>query len=150
MEETLLMIKPDAVGRNLTGRILARVEASGLALRRLKLVHLSADEARAFYRVHAGKPFLDDLAAFIAGGPVCAAVFGANDAVARLRRLVGATDPLQAAPNTLRRDFGTDVRRNAVHASDSRESAAGEVAFFGLGLARDARFGGTPATHGQP
>lgn len=137
MEETLLMIKPDAVAQKLTGRILARVENAGLELRRLKLVSLSQPEAREFYRVHAGKPFLDGLVEFISSGPVCAAVLAAPGAVARLRDIVGATDPASAAASTLRREFGTDVRHNAVHASDSRESADVEIRFFGLTLSRD-------------
>jgi nucleoside-diphosphate kinase len=137
-EQTLFIIKPDAVERDLTGSVLARVEAAGFVVRRLKMVHLSAREARAFYRVHAEKPFLDGLVEYISSGPICAVVLEADDAVARLRRLVGATDPTEAAEGTIRKGFGMDRRRNAVHASDSSESAAEEIGFFGLTLGREA------------
>ncbi|MBD3237299.1 MAG: nucleoside-diphosphate kinase [Candidatus Eisenbacteria bacterium] len=141
MQKTLLMIKPDATERALGGRILARVEEAGLRVERLKLVRLRDAEAREFYRVHAGKPFLEALVAYIASGPVWAAVLSGEDAIARLRELVGATDPARAAPGTLREAFGCDLRRNAVHASDGPESAAAEIGFFGLTEERDARGG---------
>jgi nucleoside-diphosphate kinase len=137
MEQTLLMIKPDAVERGLTGAILGRVEAAGLRLRRLKLVALGPDEARLFYRVHAGKPFLEGLVEYMSSGPVAAAVLEGEGAVGRLRELVGATDPALAAAGTIRRDFGIDVRHNAVHASDGPQTAAEEIAFFALTLRRD-------------
>jgi nucleoside-diphosphate kinase len=138
VERTLMMVKPDAVERGLVGRILSRVEEAGLRLRRLKLVALAPDEARRFYRVHEGKPFLDGLVAYMSSGPVCAAVLEGEDAIRRLREIVGATDPAQAAPGTIRRDFGVDLRRNAVHASDGPATAIEETRFFGLTLRVDA------------
>jgi len=137
-EETLLMVKPDAVGRGLTGRILARLEAEGFAIRRLKMVRLSPAEVRLFYAVHAGKPFLERLVEYISSGPLCAVLLEREDAIARLRQLAGATDPAEAAPGTIRREFGLDKTRNAVHASDGPGTVAAEKAFFGLTLSRDA------------
>ncbi len=138
MERTFSMIKPDAVARGQTGAILARIEAAGFGLRALKMVQLSPDEARGFYHVHAGKPFLENLVAFMSSGPVVAMVLEREDAIRELRRVVGATDPAEAAPGTIRRDFGVDKSRNAVHASDGPQTAAEEIAFFGLTLAREA------------
>ena len=138
MEQTLLMIKPEAVERKLIGRILARLEETGFLIRRLKMVGLSPPEAQAFYRVHEGKPFLDKLVAYMSSGPICAVVLEREDAVAELRRGVGATDPAEAAAGTLRKDFGLDKGHNAVHASDALETAREEIAFFGLTLAREA------------
>ncbi len=138
MEQTFTMIKPDAVARGETGRILARMEADGFRIRALKMVHLSPEEARSFYHVHAGKPFLDALVTYISGGPIVAAVLEREDAVAALRRLVGATDPAEAEAGTLRREFGVDKSHNAVHASDAAQTAAEEIAFFGLSHRRDA------------
>ena len=137
IERTLLMIKPDAVERGLIGEILGRVEAAGLRVARLKLVALEPAEARRFYRVHAGKPFLDGLVEYMSSGPVAAVVLEGEGAIARLRATVGATDPAAAAPGTIRREFGLDLRRNAVHASDGPQTAAEEIAFFGLTLRRD-------------
>lgn len=139
MEETLLMIKPDATGRGLGGRILAQIEAAGLTVRRLKLVRLIPDEAREFYRVHAGKPFVEGLIDYISSGPVWAAVLEGEQAIPRLREMVGATDPAQAREGTVRQQHGLDLRRNAVHASDGPTSAETEIAFFGLTPDRDAR-----------
>jgi nucleoside-diphosphate kinase len=137
MEATLLMIKPDAVARGLIGAILGRIETAGLKVRRLKLVALEPAEARRFYRVHEGKPFLDGLVDYMSSGPVAVVVLEGETAIGRLRGLVGATDPAAAAPGTIRRDFGIDVRRNAVHASDGPQTAAEEIAFFALTLRRD-------------
>lgn len=134
MEQTLMMIKPDAVGRNLVGRILERIEASGLRIVRLRMVQLQPEEARAFYRVHEGKPFLDDLVAFMSSGPVVAGVLEGEGAVARWRGLMGATDPAKAAPGTIRADFALGLEKNSVHGSDAVETARDEIAFFGLGL----------------
>jgi nucleoside-diphosphate kinase len=134
MQQTFLMIKPDAVRRNLIGEILSRIEAGGLTLRRMRMVHLTPAEARAFYRVHEGKPFLEPLVAFMASGPIVAAVLEGEDAISRLAALVGATDPAKAAPGTIRRDFGLDIEKNSVHRSDAVETAASEIEFFGLSL----------------
>lgn len=137
MERTFTMIKPDAVARGHAGAILARMEAAGFRLRALKMVKLSPDEARGFYHVHAGKPFVEDLVAYMSSGPVVAAVLERENAIGELRRVVGATDPAEAAPGTLRRDFGVDKSHNAVHASDGSQTAAEEIAFFGLTLGRE-------------
>lgn len=98
MQQTLMMIKPDAVRRNLIGQILARIEGAGLMVRRMKMVQLSPAEARAFYRVHEGKPFLDNLVAFMASGPIIVAVLEGEDAISKLAAIVGPTDPAKAPP----------------------------------------------------
>jgi nucleoside-diphosphate kinase len=134
VQQTLMMIKPDAVRRNLIGEILARIEGAGLAVRRMKMVHLTPAEARAFYRVHEGKPFLDNLVAFMASGPIVVAVLEAEDAIAKLAAIVGPTDPAKAPPGTIRRDFGLDLEKNSIHRSDAVETAASEIEFFGLSL----------------
>jgi nucleoside-diphosphate kinase len=134
MEQTLMMIKPDAVGRNLIGKILERVEGVGLKVARLRMVQLAPEEARRFYRVHEGKPFLDSLVAFMSSGPIVALVVEGENAVRRLREVVGATDPAKAEPGTIRRDFALNIEKNSVHASDAVETASEEIAFFGLGL----------------
>ncbi|MCK4303205.1 MAG: nucleoside-diphosphate kinase [Candidatus Eisenbacteria sp.] len=138
LEQTFTMIKPDSVERGETGRILARMETAGLVIKRLKMLHLSPEEARQFYHMHAGKPFFEHLVAYISAGPVCAVVLEKEDAIRELRALVGATDPAEADEGTIRREFGLDNRRNAVHASDAPETAREEIAFFGLTLSREA------------
>ena len=135
MEQTLMMIKPDAVARNLVGRILARVEGSGLHVVRLRMLQLQAAEARAFYRVHEGKPFLDALVAFMSSGPIVVGVLEGESAIRRWRDLMGATDPAKAAAGTIRKDFAENIERNSVHGSDAPETAREEIAFYGLGLA---------------
>lgn len=130
VERTLLIIKPDAVERNLIGRILARVEEVGLAVRRLDLVRLTPERARQFYHVHEGQPFLEGLVGFMSSGPSVCCVLEGEAAVSRLRQLIGPTDPKQAAPGTIRAEFALDVRRNSVHGSDSPASAAAEIPFF--------------------
>lgn len=134
MQQTLMMIKPDAVRRNLIGQILARIEGAGLMVRRMKMVQLSPAEARAFYRVHEGKPFLDNLVAFMASGPIIVAVLEGEDAISKLAAIVGPTDPAKAPPGTIRRDFGLDLEKNSIHRSDAVETAASEIEFFGLSL----------------
>jgi nucleoside-diphosphate kinase len=134
VEQTLMMIKPDAVRRNLVGKILERVEGAGLRVLRLRMLQLQAEEARAFYHVHQGKPFLDGLVAFMSSGPIVALVLEGEDAVVRLRKLMGATDPAKADPGTLRRDFALSMTENSVHGSDAPETAREEIAFYGLSL----------------
>jgi nucleoside-diphosphate kinase len=129
-----MMVKPDAVARHLTGRILARVEESGLSVIRLRLVHLQAEEARAFYHVHEGKPFLDALVAFMSSGPIVVGVLEGEDAIRRWRDLMGATDPANAAAGTIRKDFAENIERNSVHGSDAQETAREEIAFHALSL----------------
>ncbi len=130
MERTLLIIKPDAVERNLIGHIIARLERAGFRLVNMRMEQMPAEKARKFYAVHEGKPFLNDLVAYMASGPVVPMVLEKNNAVADLRILVGATNPEKAACGTIRQEIGRDVQRNSVHASDSSENAAGEIAFF--------------------
>jgi len=135
LQRTLFIIKPDAVAKGLTGRILGRVEADGFKVLGIRMVALDPATARRFYHVHEGKHFLDSLVAFMSSGPVVACVLERDDAVARLRELVGATDPAEAGPGTIRKDFATDKEKNAVHASDALETARWEIDFFlGNGL----------------
>ena len=130
MERTLLIVKPDATARRLTGEILHRVERSGFTVERITLVRLSPADAQEFYAVHRGKPFFESLCAYMASGPIVPVVLAKDNAVADLRALIGATDPARAACGTLRYEIGEDNQRNSVHASDSMESAATEIAFF--------------------
>lgn len=129
-EQTLLIIKPDATARRLIGEILRRVERSGFVITRVGLVRLTPAEARKFYAVHEGKPFLDGLCAFMASGPIVPVVLEKENAIADLRALIGATDPAKAACGTLRYEIAEDTQRNSVHASDSPASAAAEISFF--------------------
>jgi nucleoside-diphosphate kinase len=127
---TLILIKPDAFDRALTGEVLARFERKGLRLRALKLI--TADEATAneHYAEHADKPFFGELVTFITGGPLVAAVLEGVDAVAAARQLIGATNPIDAAPGSIRGEFGTELTFNLVHGSDSDESAGREVGIW--------------------
>jgi nucleoside-diphosphate kinase len=130
IERTLAIIKPDAVTRNLTGEILQRIEASGLRLAALKLMRLTLAQSEQFYQVHRQRPFYASLCAYMSSGPVVVGVLEGERAIARWRELMGATDPLQAAPGTIRKDFGVDVEKNATHGSDGPETAAAEIPFF--------------------
>jgi nucleoside-diphosphate kinase len=129
-EQTLLMIKPDAIARGAVGQIIGRLEAEGFALRQLRMVRLDRDQAERFYAVHRGRPFFAGLVEFMPSGPAIPIVLERDNAVAHLRGFIGVTDSAKAAAGTIRRDFGTDVQRNAVHASDCLENAAREAAFF--------------------
>ncbi len=128
-ERTLIMIKPDAVERNLIGKILDRIESSGFKIIALKMVHLTPDRAREFYKVHEGKPFLDELVEFMCSSPIVAAALERENAVTAFRELIGATDPKKAACGTIRQNFAIDVGKNSVHGSDSPENAAIEIQF---------------------
>ncbi len=130
MEKTLLIIKPDAIQRNLIGEIVSRLEKSRFKVKAMKMVHLKPEEARKFYAVHEGKPFLAELVAFMSSGPVVPVALEKENAVADLRKLIGATDPKQADPGTIRHDLAIDKGKNSVHASDSPENALIEIAFF--------------------
>jgi nucleoside-diphosphate kinase len=130
MEKTLLIIKPDAVFRNLIGEIIARVEKSRFKIKGMKMVQLKPAEARRFYAVHEGKPFLNELVAFISSGPVVPMVLEKENAVADLRKLIGATNPAKADPGTVRHDLAIDMGKNSVHGSDSPENAQVEIEFF--------------------
>ncbi len=130
MERTLAIVKPDAVARKLTGDILKRIEAAGLRICALKLMHLTRAQAQLFYEVHKARPFFDSLCDYMSSGPVVIAVLAGEGAIARWRDLMGATDPAKAAPGTIRKDFGVDVEKNASHGSDATDTAAREIAFF--------------------
>jgi nucleoside-diphosphate kinase len=130
MSRTLAIIKPDAVEAGKTGKVLAHLESAGFTVRALRLTRLDATQAKAFYEVHAGRPFYDELVAFMTSGPCVPMVLEAENAVARLREVIGATDPAEAAEGTVRRLFAESKGRNAIHASDSDENAASEINFF--------------------
>ena len=134
MERTLAIIKPDAFKRGLVGDILKRIEASGLNLRALRLIHLTRAQAQAFYDVHKARPFYNSLCEYMSSGPVVIAVLQGDGAIVRWRELMGATDPAKAAPGTIRKRFGLDIEHNATHGSDAPETAANEIAFFFSGL----------------
>jgi nucleoside-diphosphate kinase len=130
IETTLSIIKPDAVRKNVIGQIIARFEKAGLQVVAARLVHLSQREAEAFYAVHRERPFYRDLVNFMISGPVFVQALQGEGAIARNRDLMGATDPKKAAAGTIRADFADSIDANAVHGSDSAETAAAEVAFF--------------------
>ena len=130
MERTLIIIKPDAVQRGLIGRIITRFERRGLRLAAMKLIHISEDLAERHYAIHKGKPFFDPLIDYITSSPVVVMVLEGNDAIEIARRTMGATKPAEAAPGTIRADFGLEIGRNLVHGSDGAETAAFEVPLF--------------------
>lgn len=130
MEKTLSILKPDAVEDHLIGAVISRFEKAGLYPIAMKMVHLTEDQAKAFYAVHAKRPFYMDLVNFMTEGPVVVMVLEGEDAVAKNRALMGATNPQEAAAGTIRRDFSKSIDRNTVHGSDSRENAEKEIAFF--------------------
>lgn len=130
IERTLSIIKPDAVVRNLIGEILRRFEASGLKIVAARLLRLSLEEARAFYAVHEDRPFYASLTRYMSSGPILVLVLEGEQAIQKNRDIMGATDPAKAAPGTIRKMWGTDVEKNAVHGSDGPETAAWEIAFF--------------------
>jgi nucleoside-diphosphate kinase len=129
-ERTLSIVKPDAVRKNKIGAILKRFEEAGLCIVAAKLVHLSPQQAAGFYAVHRDKPFFRSLTEFMSSGPAFVSVLEGEDAIATVRKVMGATDPAKAAPDTIRRDFGTDVEKNATHGSDAPETARWEIGFF--------------------
>ena len=129
-ERTLSIIKPDAVAKNVVGQILSRFEAAGLKVVALKMQQLSQEQAEGFYAEHSERPFFKDLVAFMTSGPVSVQVLEGEGAVLANRDLMGATNPQEAAAGTIRADFAESIDANAVHGSDSTESAAREVAYF--------------------
>ncbi|MBV8167224.1 MAG: nucleoside-diphosphate kinase [Alphaproteobacteria bacterium] len=133
-ERTLSIIKPDATRRNLTGQINARFEAQGLRIVAQKRLWLSLDQAGTFYAVHKARPFFGDLCKFMTSGPVVVQVLEGDNAVARNREIMGATNPANAAAGTIRKDFAESIEANSVHGSDSAENAAIEIAYFFSGL----------------
>jgi nucleoside-diphosphate kinase len=130
MERSLVLIKPDAMERGLAGAIIGRIQGAGLRLIALRMLHMDKTLAKRHYAVHKAKPFFNDLVAYITSTPIVAAVFEGEGAVEKIRQLMGATDPARAAPGTIRKDFGQDLTRNAIHGSDSPENAEIEIALF--------------------
>jgi nucleoside-diphosphate kinase len=130
IERTLAIIKPDAFQRGITAEILGRIHQAGLAIRAIKSLRLTKEEAEAFYAVHRGKGFFPELTAFMSSGKIVVMVLEAENAIARWREAMGATDPAKAAAGTIRRDFGTSIQNNCTHGSDAPETAAFEVGYF--------------------
>ena len=129
-QRTLAIVKPDAVAKRVVGKILTKIEDGGFTILAVKLAHLSLDEARGFYYVHRQRPFYDSLCSFMAQGPSVLMVLEGDNAIQRWRDLMGATDPAKAAAGTIRKEFASSIEANAVHGSDSPESAATEIPYF--------------------
>jgi len=134
MERTFAIIKPDAVEKNVIGPILGRIEQEGFRIVGLRMVRLTREEAEGFYAVHRERPFFGDLTAFMSSGPAVVMVLEADNAIRRWREVMGATDSAKADEGTLRRQFGTNIERNATHGSDAPETAATEIAYFFPGI----------------
>jgi nucleoside-diphosphate kinase len=130
VERTISIIKPDAVAKNVIGEIYSRFEKAGLKIVAAKMVQLNRQQAEGFYAVHKERPFFNDLVSFMISGPVIIQVLEGENAIAKNRDLMGATNPAQAAPGTIRADFAVSIDENAVHGSDSPETAAWEIAYF--------------------
>lgn len=130
VQRTFSIIKPDATERNLTGKIISKFEDNGLRIVASKRIRLSRLQAREFYAVHKARPFYDELVEYMVSGPVVVQVLEGENAVAKNREIMGATNPKDAAPGTIRKEFAEDVGRNSVHGSDSEENAANEIRFF--------------------
>lgn len=128
--KTLAIIKPDAVGNGFTGKIMDRIISSGFNIKAARLLHLSREQAERFYEVHKERPFYQDLVDFMTSGPCMPMALEKENAVAEFRQLIGATNPVEAAEGTLRKDFAKSVQNNAVHGSDSDENSEKEIAFF--------------------
>jgi Nucleoside diphosphate kinase len=129
-ERTLSIIKPDAVRRNITGKIIDRFETAGLRVVAQKRIHMSEAQAQEFYAVHKERPFYGELVSFMMSGPVVVQVLEGDDAIAKNREVMGATNPAEAAPGTIRADFAESIEANSVHGSDAPETAANEIKFF--------------------
>lgn len=130
VERTLSIIKPEAVARNIIGEIYKRFEQAGLRIIAARMLHLSEDQAKRFYEVHKERPFYNDLVAYMQSGPVMVQVLEGENAIARNREIMGATNPAEAAEGTIRADFADSVEANAVHGSDAPDTAQAEIAFF--------------------
>jgi nucleoside-diphosphate kinase len=130
LEKTFAIIKPDAVGRNISGKILTKIEENGFTIVAMKKLRLSKKEAEGFYAVHKGKPFFESLTAYMSSGPCVAMVLAKKDAIAAWRRLMGATNPANADPGTIRKEFAVDLEKNSVHGSDAPDTAAFEIKYF--------------------
>ncbi|MBW1732176.1 MAG: nucleoside-diphosphate kinase [Deltaproteobacteria bacterium] len=129
-QQTLAIIKPDGVARKLIGPVITRIENEGLDIKAMKLIKMTKEQAQGFYKVHKGKPFFDSLTDFMSSGPCVVMVLEGDDAIARYRKLMGATDYRKAEEGTIRREYATDIEKNVVHGSDSPESAAFEIGYF--------------------
>ncbi|MFM2286931.1 MAG: hypothetical protein RL684_74 [Pseudomonadota bacterium] len=130
LERTLSIVKPDGVARNLIGDVYHRFEKAGLRIVAARMLHLSTAQAQAFYEVHRERPFFGDLVRYMSSGPVIAQVLEGENAIARHREIMGATDPKKAAPGTIRADLATSIEANVVHGSDAADTAAREIGFF--------------------
>ncbi len=130
IEQTFSIVKPDAVAKNVIGEIYSRFEKAGLRIVASRMLHMSTEQAQAFYAVHKERPFYNDLVAFMTSGPVMVQVLEGENAIARNREIMGATNPADADAGTIRADFASNVEENAVHGSDAPETAAEEIAFF--------------------
>jgi nucleoside-diphosphate kinase len=129
-EQTLSLIKPDGVARGLIGEVIGRFEKAGLKIRAMKMLHLSREQAQAFYAVHKERPFYDSLTGFMSSGPIVAMILAGEDAIQKNRDLMGHTDHKKAAPGTIRADFAREIEANIVHGSDAPDTARTEIAFF--------------------
>ena len=130
MEQTLSIIKPDGVARGLIGKVIQRIEGLGLKIVAMKMVHMTQVQAQGFYAVHRARPFFEGLTTFMSSGPAVVMVLQGENAIARWRELMGATDYRKAAEGTLRREFATDIEKNVVHGSDGPDTAAFEIGYF--------------------
>jgi nucleoside-diphosphate kinase len=130
MERTLAIIKPDGVARKLVGEVVRRMEAEGFRIAAMKMIHMTLEQAKGFYRVHEKRPFYQSLTQFMSSGPCVVMVLEGDDVIARYRKLMGATNYLEAAEGTIRRSFATDIEKNVVHGSDSAETAKTEIGYF--------------------
>ncbi len=130
VEQTLSIIKPDGVQKNLVGEILSRFEKAGLEIVAARMMHLSEEQAKGFYAVHKERPFYNDLVSYMTSGPVMVQVLSGDNAIAKNREIMGATNPADADPGTIRADFAASIEENVVHGSDAAETAAVEIAFF--------------------
>lgn len=129
-ERTLSIIKPDGVSRNLVGAVLSRLETEGLRIVAMKMIRMTKDQAKGFYKVHEGKPFFESVTDFMSSGPCVVLILEGEDAIQRYRTLMGATDYTKAEEGTIRREFATNIEKNVVHGSDSEETASFEIGYF--------------------
>lgn len=130
MERTLSIIKPDGVSRGLIGAVIGRLEAEGLRIVAMKMIRMTKQDAKGFYKVHEEKPFFENVTGFMSSGPCVVMILEGEDAIQRYRNLMGATDYTRAAEGTIRREFATDIEKNVVHGSDSAETAHHEINYF--------------------
>ncbi|MBI5875107.1 MAG: nucleoside-diphosphate kinase [Deltaproteobacteria bacterium] len=130
MQRTLSIVKPDGVNKNIVGEVITRFEKAGLKVVALKMVHLTKKQAEGFYAVHKARPFFDSLTAFMCSGPIAPMVLEGNDAIKKVRDIMGATNPKDAVPGTIRKDFADSIESNIVHGSDAPDTAAFEIGYF--------------------